>query len=568
DMGYMAIVDGTRVPIDLYSQTYSMLEDRYRSQFGGAWSPDLARQFGLAKQAYDQVIDEVLMNKEAARLNIKVSDHAVEQALKAQSIFRDDTGKFDPQKWNAVVASPNIPWDQWRDQLRSQLALQTLVQTVTSGARVSPDEIKEKFIAKNTKAKVKYLAITPSTLSSDIKVSDEDIKAHYEKTKEKYKLPDRRKLDFVSIPIEPSADDEAQTRKKAETVLEKAKSGADFSELATQYSDGPTASKGGDLGLFGKGRMDPAFEKAAFALKPGEISGIVKSRFGLHIIKVEEKTKNDKGEPQIRARHILFKIEASDKTIDALFNKAESLAADAKKDGASLETAAKAHGFEVQQTDFFAADVRYLPVIGEAADIADEAFSMPIGYVSDSLKTRDAYIVFQVKEEQPAHIQPLDDVKSRVKRELQLERAATLLEPRIREIAGKIKSLDDLKDVDPKLAALVRTSDFFSKEDFVPGVGRTPEFMDAAFSLKPGTLSKPIVVGDRLAILLNVIERTPADMTKLDEQKDSIRDELLREKKSRILEDWRKSLLEQATIVPSAEIVAQWAEPEKNTTST
>lgn len=558
---YMAVIDGVPVPMALYNRAYAIMENRYRSQFGSSWNPDLARQFGLPKQAHDQVIDEVLMRNELGRLNIAVSDHAVDEALKALPDFQDEDGKFDANKWNELVNTPGIPWDEVRAQIRSQLAMQTMVNTVTKGVRVSPAEVEEAFVEKNTKVKVKYLSLTPSSLLDEINVLDAEIQTRYDETIDKYKLPDRRKLSFVQMPIEPSANDETSVREKAAAALEKVRAGEDFAALATEISEGPTAAKGGDLGEFGTGQMDPAFEKAAFALEPGEISDIVKSQFGLHIIKLEEKRKDDDGETLVRARHILFKSEASDETVDALFAKAGTLTANAKKDGATLATAGEAEGLEVQETDLFAADSRYLPVLGDTTDFIDEVFTMPVGHVSDPMKVRDAYIVYRVKEESPAHTEPLEKAKDRVAQALKLDRASDLLETRINEIAGKISSLDEFKKMEPDLAQHVRTSKLISREDFVPTVGREPAFMDVAFSAEPEVLSDPIIIGERTAVILEVVEKVPADMSELDEQRDEIRESVMEEKRSIVLEDWRKSLHDKAVIQFNEELADLWAEP-------
>ncbi|MGC9324399.1 MAG: peptidylprolyl isomerase [Desulfomonilia bacterium] len=116
-------------------------------------------------------------------------------------------------------------------------------------------------------------------LKKDIQVEESDIESYYTRHQEKYITPERIRARHILV------DSEA----KAQDLLEKIRSGADFAELAKKESTCPSSSKGGDLGWFSMGKMDPSFEQAAFALKKGEVSDVVKSSFGYHIIKLEDR---------------------------------------------------------------------------------------------------------------------------------------------------------------------------------------------------------------------------------------------------------------------------------------
>jgi len=556
---YAAVVDGVSIPMDTYQRRLSQLERRYRQQFGDMWNEETAQMLGLPKQAFDQMVDEILVSNEVRRLDVAVSQQAVDDALRALPEFKT-SGKFDPQKYNQIIRQPGIPWDDIRGQLRGQLATNALVSSVAAAARVSPAEISEEYVRRNEKAEVKYLAITPAMLLDEVAVTDEEMIAYYNDNAERYRLPDQRRISYVQMPIEPSEQDMAVVKERAAAVLEKARAGEDFAALAIQYSEGPSGPTGGDLGTFTKGDMVAEFSEAAFALEPGEISDLVETTFGIHIIKVEEKTTSDSGEPQIHARHILFKGTTSDETIDQLFSQAESIVSESRKEDGSFELAAEAAGYEVASSDLFGADTRFLPGLGSVADIVPAAFEMEIGAVADPVRVGDtSYVVFRVDEEEPAHIQSFDEVKDRIEKQLENERAGELIEPRIREIAGKITSLDELEQVEPEMAKNVKMSRPFSRTDTVPGVGVSPEFMEAAFTLAEGVLSDPIIVGPRSAALLEVVGRTEADMDQLAEQKDEIKTALLQSKQTKLLADWQKSLRDRALIVPNEEVVALWS---------
>jgi len=562
DTAPAVVIDGVSVPIEVYQRRLSRLERTYRQRFGDMWNQEMSDRLDLPKQAYDQMVDEVLMQNEVDRLNIAVSRRAVDDALKGLPDFKTEDGKFDPQKYNEIIGQPGIPWDDIRASLRAQLAMNALASNVMAAVRISPTEIEQEFVRRNATAKVKYLALTPTSLMDEVTVTADDIRAYYDEHTETYSVADQRRVSYVKVPIEPSEADRAAVMGRAEEVLEKARAGNDFAELARQYSDGPSGPRGGDLGTFGKGAMVAEFDQSAFALEPGQVSDLVETRFGIHIIKVEDRSTDDDGKPQVHARHILFKVEPSDETRKRLSEQAWSISNDAGKEDGSLEAAARANDLEIDQSEFFTEKTRYLAGLVGATDIATLAFAMELGEVSEPVELADAYVVFRVDEEQPAHVQPLEEVKGRIEAELKRDRATDLLEPRIRELAGKIKSLDELDEIEPEMAAKVRTSKPFSREKDAPGiVGRSPEFIDAAFTLPEGTLSEPIIIDSRAVALLEVLERTPADMDELDEQKDEIRKSLLEKKRAAVFADWRQSLRDRAIIVRNQDIVGLWEEP-------
>jgi len=559
---YAAVVDGVSIPMETYYRRLSQLEKEYREQFGDMWNAETAQMLGLPQQVFDRIVGEVLVRNEVNRLDVAVSQQAVDNALRALPEFKT-AGKFDPQKYNRIIQTPGIRWDDVRDQLRAQLGMSALVNNVAAAARVTPTEISDEYVRRNEQVEVKYLALTPTMLLDETVVAAEEVQTRYNDNPDSYSLPDQRRISYVQIPIKPSEQDVAATKERAAAVLEKARAGEDFAELAIQYSEGPSGPRGGDLGTFTKDKMVAEFSEAAFALEPDGISDLVETTFGIHIIKVEEKSTSASGEPQVRARHILFKSTTSDETIDQLFSQAKSIVSESGKEDGSFELAAEAAGYEVASTDLFRAETRFLPGLGSVADIVPRAFEMEVGDVAEPVRIGDtSYVVFRLDEEKPAHVQPFEDVKDRIEAQLKSERAGEMIEPRIREIAGKITSLDELEQVEPEMARNVRTSRPFSRADTVPGVGRSPEFIDAAFTLAEGVLSDPIIVGSRAAALLEVVGRTEADMDKLAEQKDEIKQTLLQDKQTKLVADWQKSLRERAVIaVPNKDIAALLATP-------
>ncbi|MGM0508113.1 MAG: peptidylprolyl isomerase [Fusobacteriota bacterium] len=153
------------------------------------------------------------------------------------------------------------------------------------------------------------------------KYSEKELKEYFEENKSKYETKEKVNINVIKIGMTPSEEDINEIKSQGEKIIEEAKEG-DFSKLAEEYSDGPSASNGGDLGWFGKGRMVPEFEEVAFDTPKGEVAPeLVKTQFGYHIIKVEDK-RSEEGEEEIKASHILLDPKISDETKEILLAKA------------------------------------------------------------------------------------------------------------------------------------------------------------------------------------------------------------------------------------------------------
>ena len=142
-----------------------------------------------------------------------------------------------------------------------------------------------------------YLTIEylDKVIAQKVTVKDKDVRRYYNQNKDKFRQPERIRARHILIKVNRTAPEEelSKARQKADTILNRVKAGEDFSKLASEYSDDPGSKrKGGDLGFFSRGRMAPEFEKVAFSLKPGNVSGGVQTNFGFHIIKVEKKMKS------------------------------------------------------------------------------------------------------------------------------------------------------------------------------------------------------------------------------------------------------------------------------------
>jgi peptidyl-prolyl cis-trans isomerase C len=246
-----ATVNGTVITQAELDDQMKIVIDRLR---GSGRFPDVPQLDQIRSQVLENLIARELLYQESQKKDIKISQEAVnEQLISLKAQFPNEV------EFNNALTRMNLTEASIKEKLERDLALKKLIE----------DEVAPK-----------------------VTVSDSDIRAFYENNPETFKQPERVKASHILIKVDPQADasQKAEAQKKIDLVQAKLQKGEDFGALAKEYSEGPTGPKGGDLGYFTRGQMVKPFEEAAFAMKPGEVSGMVETRFGYHLIKVTDKS--------------------------------------------------------------------------------------------------------------------------------------------------------------------------------------------------------------------------------------------------------------------------------------
>ncbi len=246
-----AVVNGTVITQAELDSQMKIVMDRLRAS---GRLPDVSQLDQIRSQVLENLIARELLYQESQKKGIKISEEELnEQLTKLKAQFPNEA------EFNNALNRMNLTEASIKEKLKRDLSLKKLIE----------DEVAPK-----------------------VTVSDSDIRAFYEKNPEAFKQPERVKASHILIKVDPKADasQKAEAQKKIDLVKEKLQKGEDFGALAKEYSEGPTGPKGGDLGYFTRGQMVKPFEEAAFAMKPGEVSGTVETRFGYHLIKVTDKT--------------------------------------------------------------------------------------------------------------------------------------------------------------------------------------------------------------------------------------------------------------------------------------
>jgi peptidyl-prolyl cis-trans isomerase D len=550
-----------------------------RQQFprGGAQASMLLPYF--ASQAAQQIINEKALVAEAHRMGLRASDEELRDELQhgqlGSMLFPD--GKFVGQEeYENFVQRNDLTVPQFEALEKDFILVRKLQALVSSSAFVGDTDVRDEFNQRNTKVKFEYAVITKADILKGLHPTDEELKAFYDRNKATYNnsIPEKRQIKYVVIDTAKSAvattvtdqdlqayydqhrdeyrvpeqvkvshiliktplpgpdgklDEKgvAEAREKAEDILKQVKAGGDFAKLAEKYSDDPGSAKtGGELGWIGRGRTVPEFEKAAFSLGKGQTSDLVKSSYGFHIIRVE-----DKQDAHLKTfAEVKSEIEEKvkqDKAAHATEAAANALLSQARTAG--FDQAAAAKGEAAVTTDFFGR-TDSLPGLAANPQFMDAVFSEADKAPPDLVQVPQGYVVFQLLAIRPPATPTFEQIRARVESEFKNERAGFLLQQKTQELSDRAKAAHDLKKAAQELGATVKTSDLVAPDGQVPDIGSMSS-ATAIFSLKAGDISGPITAGGNGVVAQLLEKQAPTDQ-EFAEKKDQTRQSLLEAKQS------------------------------------
>jgi peptidyl-prolyl cis-trans isomerase D len=363
-----------------------------------------------------------------------------------------------------------------------------------------------------------------------------------------YKINDRLTSDEEAVKashilIRSTPENDAEAKAKADEVYQELRNGADFAEVAKEKSDDPgSGAKGGSLGWFGKGQMVPEFEKASFEGRIGVVQRPIKTNFGYHIIKVENRTSD-----KLVVERIVNAIEPSATTIDNIFNNASDFAYLADKN--SFESEAELLNHTILETPAFKEDAVTIPGLGANKALVKFSFDNGVGTSSEVYKVSRGYVVAQVSEIIKPGFKDLETVESQVKAQVIRDnkfRKAMEMMAEVKSRLGDSGDLNTAPSVNPKVK--VNRAENFSAGGNIPSVGNDFTFSEKALDLELNQISDPFR-GNKGSYLLKVTSRSNFDSTAYSIQRNMLRDQLLTQKRNQFFSQWIQNLKEEADIV-------------------
>jgi peptidyl-prolyl cis-trans isomerase D len=557
--GELGRVNGTPVTYDMYQAAYRNLYEQVSDAQDEPVTSAQNRE--IEDAAWNEAVNQILVQQELARRGIRVSDQEIRDAarfsppqeLMGDPLFQTD-GQFDLQRYQDFLANAadELFLLQLEAYYREIIPQSKLMRQVTSGIYFSDAELWEAFREENEQVRVRFLALNPSLRipDSDIEVSDREIQDYYREHEEDFQTPAQAELKYVVLTKAPLREDTAAARAFAQELRQEILDGADFGEVARRESaDDVSAAQGGSLGTVGRGQMPPSFDSVAFSVRINQVPDPVQTPFGFHVLQVESRQADS-----VQARHILVPIERTNESELRLLTLADTL--EVLGEIRTLEEAAGEVGIPVQTqqiTELFP----FLAGVGQISDgllwVFEEGSP---GEVSPVFEDRQAFYMMELVSSSPAGTQTLEDARPTIEQILTVQKKVEAARLEARELVNQAReagSLEELEDGDQLVA---QESGPSSRSQFFPGLGVRNPAVGAAFGLEVNAISDPVVWNNNVYIV-QPLEFIPADSAAFEEEKANQRARLAFTVQQQRLQQWIEGLREVARIVDRREAVFQ-----------
>lgn len=566
----LARIEGQKITGNEFRRAYQAQLQAYRSAYGGQMSEQLLKQLGVENQILQQMVDERAALAEAERLGIKVSDEEVRQRILATPAFQENGAFIGETRYQQLLRMQRPPMTaaEFEDNVRRSLAVDKLRSSVTDWLSIADKDLEGEYRRRNDKVKLAVVGLTADTFRPQVTATDAEVSTYFDAHKDDFKIPEKRKIKYLLIDQDqlrskitiPAADvqqsyntnieqystpeqvrashillktegkDDAAVKAKAEDLLKKAKGGADFAELAKANSeDESNAKNGGDLDFFGRGRMVPEFDQVAFQLQPGQISDVVKTQYGYHIIKV-----TDKKAAATRSIDEVRQQLTDQLSYERAQTQAQQIATELEKEikkPADLDRVGKARGLAVLESGFFAREEPIMG-LGPAPEAAARAFDMKQDEVAGPLRAARGIIFQTMTAKQDPYVPKVDEVKDRVRDEVIKQKAREVSKQKAAEIAAKLKGAPDFEKAAKAAGVEAKTTDLIAAGAPIPDLGVAPAVEEAAFKLPVGAVSDPIATDNGSAVI-KVLEKKAVTPEEWTSSKDRFREEMLTDRRNR-----------------------------------
>ncbi len=587
-----ARVNGDVISYSDYQIVHSNLYNLYQSIYQNAFDANLQQQLNLPRQALQQLIEEQLLLQHARSLNLRVSNQELVNSIATYDAFHIN-GQFNRDRYIEVLSYQRMSPEQFEEAQRRELLSQKAREHLQRNISVTEEEVVDYFHRQNDQISLDYVWLTAALVESKVEVTDAALDEFFNANKEMFRIPERVSLRYLlfdparyeadittfseadmeryyrrnlelfdveeqvkasHILLRVAEDSDPDTvrmrRQLAQDIRQQLRDGADFAQMAKLHSDDTaSAVDGGNLGYFGRGMMVDEFEAAAFALRPGQISDVVQTAFGFHIIKVD-----DYIAPGFKPLVEVIDTVKAGLTIERSRQLAYEKAMDAfniNRRTGDLEEAAAANNLGIKETGLFAAN-EPINGLGRSPEVSTAAFALEAGELARPIITTSGVLLISLKDRQPSRLPELAEVQSAVESAYRQEQAQTLARDLAEKLLERAHEQQNLAVAAAELDLNLENTGDFSRSSgyFIPRIGSSQELAEAAFELteEDPLIDKILTFGDRYLVAA-LSGATRADISTLnDAAMSQLRERLLQEKKEQAVSDKLDELYQQARI--------------------
>ncbi len=582
-------INGEVISQTEFIQHYQRAVERYRELFKGSLTPELLKSLNLKGALLEELIDTRLALQEARRLGLTATDDELMNSIAQIPEFQAN-GRFNKERYLQLLRANRMTPAQFEHEQRNQLTIQRLYGVLFEGVHITETEVRNRYQFDQEKINLNFVRFPAKAFLSEVKVTEDDVKKFYERSKESLKEPLKVQAEYLSYPFEqfstnvqvgdkeiedyyqisrttkfhspkqakvryilvrvpPDADPRQKkaAQARAERIVEEARGGKDFAALAQKESDDPSSDKGGEIGWLTQGQMPPALDQAVFALGKGDVSRPVETPAGFNIVKVED-TKEERTQTLQEATQEIKRILKVEK------GKREAVkAADRDREkalsGVPLEKLAKESSVPINTTTWFSSG-EVLPEIGQVQEFYRSALSLREKEFSPVIEGTNAYYLLTLKARKEPTIPPLEAVRANIEKGLRESKAYELAVQKANALLEKLKKDRDMTKLARENGMTLEETGWFARSSSkLPKVGELNDLPPGGFALsaqKP--LPEKIFVHKDEVFLFAFKDSQGADMERFEKEKDTLMKQALNESRQRMLQKFKDGLKAKAKI--------------------
>jgi len=583
----VAFINGEYITGQEYNRAYRNLLQALQREYKSVCSENLIKAFDLENRAFNNLVNEKLITQEARKLGLDVTEKEVQDRIIAYPAFQFQ-GRFDEERYQWLLRQNGMKAEVFEAEISRQLLREKVEQFLTTFLPVTDNEVLDQYNYNKQQIKIGYVHFQPEKLKESVTLDQSKLGPFFDDRKENYRVPEKIKLAYIvidpetfkenAVPSEQqiteyyednqemfkqekevkarhilfklskdtSEEEEKKIKEKALSVLKMAREGDDFAALAKEYSEGPTGEKGGDLGFFPQGRMVKPFEEAAFKMKKDEISDLVKTSFGYHIIWVED-IREARMKSLDEAKKQITETLTNIVTADLAHEKGLSLI-DQMPYEVDLGKYASEHKMPIEQTDYFSQNEN-IPGIGNDDKLRQSLFSLEKGDVSELVELVNKFYIIQIADNQPSYLPELDEVRKKVEEDFKLHLAQIEAKSTAESFLAQLKEGKNWDELAKKNQLTPKSSDFITRNDVVPDIGYNPGLQEAAFSLNENKkYPEDVLENVRGAFVIRWEGKKGIDEKKYLEEKEDYRQSLTMARDQILIGGWLENLKKEAEI--------------------